>query len=261
MTPINRLFTLIVLLTQQWTPLLAADTPAVAKLRIALQKAHPETEFSRIEPTPMADLFEVWMGPNVAFVTSANPRFFLFGHLFDTETLTDLTAPKLAQAERIERQSAPATESAVQRAAFSTAQLPLQDAIKTVRGRGTRQLFVFSDPACMYCRRLAPELDKLNDITIWTFVLPLQGIDLPLSIWCAPDRDAAWQRVMSGNGSAPGTSVSCPNPLSRNRALAEQLGIQGTPTLFFEDGSRIDGFASASAIDEHFTSTNSRNPL
>jgi thiol:disulfide interchange protein DsbC len=61
-----------------------------------------------------------------------------------------------------------------QRIAFDT--LPLADAIKTVRGKGERVIAVFSDPDCPFCRRLETELDKLDNVTLYTFLYPLEGL-------------------------------------------------------------------------------------
>src|SRR5690606_3708782 len=45
--------------------------------------------------------------------------------------------------------------------------LPLQDAVKSVRGTGKRQIAIFSDPNCPYCKQLEVELKKLKDVTIY----------------------------------------------------------------------------------------------
>ena len=60
--------------------------------------------------------------------------------------------------------------------------LPLQHAIKTVKGDGTRYLVVFSDPDCPYCKRLEREtLSKLDNITIFTFLFPLEKVSAKLT--------------------------------------------------------------------------------
>lgn len=211
-----------------------ADEARLA-LEQRLHERYPATQIERVQASEIPGLYEVMIGRNPAY-TDATGRYFVFGHLFDLQTQRDLTAERLA---------------AQQRVAF--ADLPLSDAIQTVRGAGERVLAVFSDPDCPYCRRLEDELAKLDNVTVYTFAYPLESLhpqarDKAVAVWCAPDRARAWAELMQ-TGKAP-PRRSCAHPVERNIALAQRLGIQGTPTLLSADGRLLPGAATSERIEQ-----------
>lgn len=203
-----------------------------------LRRTYPSTSFDAVRPSEIPGLYEVWMGSNVAYMSAAAPRYFLFGHLYDANAGKDLTVAR--------RESA----TPAPRAKIDAARLPLGDAIKSTLGTGAKRLIVFSDPACPSCRRLDAELARLTDTTVYHFMVPFLGAELPLAVWCAPDRLRAWQAAMRGQ-LQPTATATCANPIERNRALAQRLGIIGTPTIIFPSGERIEGYVSADDIMQH----------
>lgn len=128
--------------------------------------------------------------------------------------------------------------------------LPLKNAIKSVRGNGKRQLAIFSDPNCPYCKQLEIELKKLNDVTIYTFILPLksQSVKASKQVYCEQDPAYAWQQLIE-KGIEPKTKKSCANPINANLALAKELKLTGTPAIILSNGYRVLGAYPANEIE------------
>jgi thiol:disulfide interchange protein DsbC len=204
----------------------AGSDPALVAFIARMKAMYPGTQFKAFRTTPIPGLYEVVMGRNVAQVDETG-RYFVMGHMLDMQTQHDLS-------------EAVATE--VARVRF--ADLPLKDAIKTVKGSGRRVVAVFSDPDCPYCRQLEKTLATMTDVTVYTFLFPIEGLHPSAhgkadAVWCAPDRAAAWQSLML-KGEVPATHCA-DTPVARNQHLAESLGIRGTPSLVFASGQMVPG--------------------
>jgi thiol:disulfide interchange protein DsbC len=209
--------------------LAGASDPGATALLQKLKVLYPATRFTSATATPIDGVYEVVMGQNVAYV-GGDGRHFLFGHLFDMRTQQDLTAAKLA----------PSNEATAETRQINFAALPLQDAVKVVKGDGSRVLAVFGDPRCPYCKALDEALAKLDNVTVYTFLLPWLGSE------SRPAAEALWADAVPDR--ANDTSV-----LDRNLKLASELGLRGTPTLIARDGRVSEGARSAEALDAWLT--------
>jgi thiol:disulfide interchange protein DsbC len=208
--------------------------PALIAVIHKLKALYPATQIKEVSGTPLPGIYQVLMGRNVAFVDESG-RYFLFGHLYDMKDQRDLTMDSSATVAKTD-----------------FAALPLADAIVTVKGSGTRKVAVFMDPDCPYCRQLESALDKLTDATIYTFLMPLEGLHpdakrKSVGVWCAKDRAKAWNDLMTRNVVTDG---SCDAPIDRNIKLAERLGITGTPTLIFANGQVMPGAPRTDQLEQ-----------
>ena len=129
--------------------------------------------------------------------------------------------------------------------------LPLDMAVKQVKGNGKRLLATFEDPNCSYCKKLAEELQGVTDVTIYTFIYPILSPDSTekaKNLWCASDRVKAWNDFMINNR-AP-ASKNCNHPTEKVVAFGKKLNIRGTPTMFFADGSRVPGYMPMATLEK-----------
>lgn len=137
--------------------------------------------------------------------------------------------------------------------AIKFSDLPLEQAIKQVRGDGKRVIATFEDPNCGYCKRLAKDLQKLENVTIYTFLYPILSEDSlkkSRQIWCAADRNRAWLDWII-DGKQPGGRDNCDTTaVSKNQEFGRRLNITGTPTIIFADGERIPGAVPLATLEQ-----------
>lgn len=176
-----------------------------------LKKLYPSSEFTAVSKTPMPGMFEVAMGPQVAYV-GKDGRYFVFGRLVDLQNQADPNAARpAAVTQRID-----------------VAELPLRDAIVQVNGTGARRLFVFLDPKCPGCDQLDADLSRLPNATVYTFLAPALNPDA---------RDAARKQwIVFMPERALETQV-----IDQNLQVAKRLGLTDMPALIRDDGEVVSG--------------------
>lgn len=213
-----------------------ADELAAYEVGEKLRETYPDTVFTSVKPSPMKGLYEVVMGKRIVY-TNSEAKLLVFGRIVDLQGQKDLTADRIAEVNAIKPDG-----------------LPVGQAIKTVRGNGSRVLYVFSDPDCPYCKRLESTLKDITNVTIYTFLYPLEGLHPEAtakseSLWCGKEKDRsnAWaDHMVNGKAVKP---AKCSNPISSNVALGRTLGIQGTPFMINSKGLTKAGALPAQEIE------------
>lgn len=223
----------VVLLTSLMACSANADEAAIKK---TLQGQFPDANISSVAKTPYAGLYEVVIDNQVVYADSDASHVFV-GSIIDTKTKQNLTDARTAKLTAVKFDS-----------------LPFANAIKTVKGDGSRKLAVFSDPDCPYCKKFEQELEKVTNVTVYTFLYPINGLHPQATaharaIWCAPDRNKAWDDAML-RGVLPTNDGSCKNPIDTNIALANKYRVSGTPTLIFANGQRVPGMVPADKLNQ-----------
>jgi thiol:disulfide interchange protein DsbC len=213
-----------------------ADVGATIKQDV--ESRFPGSHVLDVQPAPLPGLYEVFMGDQIVYSDAAGD-YLIVGSMLDTHTKENLTQARLNEHGKID---------------FGA--LPLQRAIKVVKGNGSRKFAVFSDPDCPYCQQLEKTLLSVNDTTMYVFLFPIAGLhpQAPMkahAIWCAPDRSVAWDKWMHEKVMPPAKTCAG-DPIDALQKLGDDLHINSTPTLFFADGSRVSGALAASDLEKEF---------
>ncbi|MBK5106187.1 MAG: DsbC family protein, partial [Burkholderiales bacterium] len=164
-----------------------------------------------VTKTPYLGLYEVRVESEILY-TDEKMNYIFSGNIIDAKSMQNLTEKRLRELSGIKWET-----------------LPLNAAVKTVRGSGKRMLAVFSDPNCPYCKRFEKDLAKVDDITIYTFLYPIlsqDSHDKSNAVWCAPDQAKAWRELML-NATAP-AAARCETPIEKNLEFGRKYRISGT---------------------------------
>jgi thiol:disulfide interchange protein DsbC len=190
-----------------------------------------------VRQSPMPGLWEVRVGGTEILYTDAEGNYLIQGNLIDTKLRKNLTE------ERVDKLTAVKWDD-----------LPLKDAIVITRGTGARKLAIFEDPNCGYCKRFERDLLNVNNVTVYMFLYPILSPDSTVKsngIWCAKDRNKAWADWMVRDQAPPAPDAKCDvNAVVRNVEAGRKYKITGTPTIIFQDGSRVPGAINAQQIEQ-----------
>ena len=220
----------------------AAGQQDIERIKAELKKKVPEAPVDTVRKIPYGGLYEVVVGSEM-FYTDKDASFLVLGSIVDLKTKENITELRSRQLNRVD---------------FAT--LPIDNAIKIVRGNGSRKVAMFADPNCGYCKRFERDLLGVNDITVYVFPYPIlspDSMEKSKAVWCSADRGKAWIDLMVRD-QAPKSEGKCDTPIDKVLAYGQTKKIQGTPTLFFEDGERVPGVMPIPEFEKRLTAA--KNP-
>ncbi len=207
-----------------------------ATVKAALLKKYPEIPVESVIKTPLPGIYEVFSNGQMIYTDEQAAYIFIDAKLIDTEKKLNLTEERMSKLTAIR---------------FD--QLPLNLAVKKVKGKGTRKLAYFGDPNCGYCKKFEQDLTNIKDVTIYVFLYPVLGqdsVEKAKSIWCSKDKIKAWDDQLV-NGIAPTAPGTCDtSAIDKTLAFGKQKNITGTPTMFFVDGQRVPGAIPGEMIEQ-----------
>lgn len=217
------------------SPARDATAKEAAAVKSQLEQKFPGAQVSNVAKSPYFGLYEAQFDDRLIY-TDAKVTFVVVGSIYDTNTKKNLTDARLRELTRVSWDS-----------------LPLELAFKRVKGNGTRKFAMFSDADCPYCKRIEGEIKQLDDVTIYTFLFPIDQLHPDAGrksklIWCAPDRAKAWDEYFD-SGKLPDNDGQCATPIQETARLGERLRVSATPTLMFADGSVVPGAISLTQLE------------
>ncbi len=209
------------------------------EIRQALQERFPGIgKIDHIVKTPYSGLYEVVIDDQLLY-TDARGDYLFEGNVIETKSRRDLSEERRRVLFAIDFDK-----------------LPLDLAIKQVKGNGKRRVAIFTDPNCSYCRKLEKELSKVSDVTVYFFMYPVfPGSDeIVRNVLCSKNPVKAWDDWMLKQ-IAP-VQADCKTQTDKVLALGEKLHVNGTPNLIFANGVQAPGYLPAAELEKNLNEMN-----
>jgi thiol:disulfide interchange protein DsbC len=204
----------------------AAETGEDA-VRGAIESLVPNAKIDSIAESVVPGLYEVTIEGRVVYVTGEG-RYLLQGSIFDIPNRVDITE---------------ASRSKIRAEALAKVE---QGRIVFAPPKPKYRLTVFTDIDCGYCRKMHEHMTEYNSagIAIEYLFFPRAGVGSDshakaVSVFCSSNQQKAMTEAKAG---VELDRKDCANPIAEQYALAQRIGVTGTPAVITEDGSQLGGY-------------------
>lgn len=213
----------------------AEPEQAIRQSLIALQ---PNLAIESIAKSPLEGLYQVQLKGGRVLYASGDGQFVMQGYLYQVKDGKASNLTEKAENVAVARQINGLDRN--------------QMIVYPAQGETKAHITVFTDTTCPYCQKLHAEVPELNrqGIEVRYLAFPRQGLgsegDQQLqAAWCATDRRAALNKLIEGKSV---DAAKCANPVSKQFALGQSIGVSGTPAIVLQDGQVIPGYQPAAQV-------------
>jgi thiol:disulfide interchange protein DsbC len=252
-----------------WGTIAVAQSLSKDAVMQKLKERMPKTEITSVDCEMLGSFCEIVAG-NSVFYTDAQARYLIVGRVYDLQERRDLTAARLLDlnpsallagaarpsSEEGEAPAASPSPRGVQRKDGSSpnrstkvdvSQLSDKGAVRW--GSGSREVTIFTDFRCGYCKLLVRNLEAMNVRVIERPISVLGTRMLSEAVICSSDRRKAMRAAYDGQelASRPGCDTS---GLNENERFAAKHGFTGTPVVVRSDGAVSLGYRDRQTLEQ-----------
>ena len=217
----------------------AAPADVVANVTKAFQQVRPDWQLESIRNSRMPGVFKVQVKNGPTVYASADGEYFIAGDLYQ---ITNKGFVNLAEQERSGERAA------------AVAKLPRKEMIIfSPETKAKDFVTVFTDIDCGFCRKLHLEVPKLNEMGIEVRYLayPRAGIGSKsyqkiVTAYC--DKNPTKALTDLKQGKVMSLNLCKDNPVAKQFALGQQLGVSGTPAIITSTGELLPGYMPADKL-------------
>ena len=218
------------------------DSEELEQVREKVTGLFAEIEPQHIMASPIDGWYMIRKGATIAYI-SGDGRYLLQGDLIDLDLQVNLSEASRDEARRAMMSEIPHEHMII----FSP------DEVKY-------SISVFTDIDCTYCRRLHSQINEYlaEGIEVRYLLYPRNG---PRStswvtaeqIWCSDNRNEAL--TLAKLDQKFQTRECDASMVSSHYLMGQDVGLQGTPAIVFENGHLVSGYVPAQRLSEQLAAT------
>lgn len=215
-------------------PAAAHASDVEARARILAERLFPGKKVESFRKLPELPFYELWINRYLLY-TDLDAKVLITGDMLRASDLSSLREMRIGELDRIAQKD-----------------IPLETAVKTVLGKGANKIVVFADPNCGYCKQFETQLKTLDNVTIYTVLYPVLGVDSTAksrNILCAANPSSAWRAWMESGVEPPAAAEQCRPNFDKVAAFGREHHIAITPTTVYADSHRQPGTMPAMTIN------------
>lgn len=213
---------------------IAVSDEAAQIIKSNIQKSMPAIKVEKIIDSPIKGLYQVSSGPYIFYV-SEDGHYAVIGNILDLQDGKTNATEQARQKGRVDALNALGEQNMV--------------VYKAPKEKAKYTVTVFTDIDCGYCRKFHSHISELNDrgITVRYVAFPRSGkksadYNTMLSIWCSDPSARKDLLTKAKNGETIPDKQCKTDIIEKQLKLGVLSGIQGTPSIIFEDGSMVGGY-------------------
>lgn len=119
------------------------------------------------------------------------------------------------------------------------------------KGQTKHVVYVFTDASCPYCHKLHEHMSEINakGIEVRYIAWPRGPQFMPAmeSVWCSADRQKAFDQAIAG---VQLPAATCKNPVKDQYQMGLNMGVNGTPAIYSENGEYLGGYLTPEELDK-----------
>lgn len=202
------------------------------------------TSVTSVKQSPARGLFELLVerdGQKGILLLDYGKKHLIQGMVVDLEKLKPVSAHE---------QNFPQPK---QPTSVDVSTIPVANAVVMGNPKGSKKIYVFTDPDCPYCRKGHTELQKLTriapDVAVYVmlFPLPMHPAAYDKSRAVLENSDLL-DKVFEGKDAPKPAKENSKKAIEENIKFANANGITGTPTMILPDGTIQLGMPGAEEL-------------